>query len=67
MRYCNERTTLHRVMFYLFHIILVKKENYFRRDERRKKITHETFPSNRRSAMSYPNFYFDVHILYPVS
>jgi hypothetical protein len=29
MRYCNERTTLHRVMFYLFHIILVKKKIIF--------------------------------------
>jgi hypothetical protein len=41
MQSCNERTTLHCVESYLYHIILVDKKKYVLRSETREKINRQ--------------------------
>ena len=41
MQSCNERTTLHCVESYLYHIILVDKKRYVLRSETREKINRQ--------------------------
>ena len=46
------------MLSFIYFIILAKKNFFFRRDERRKKITHETFPSNRSFINVLPKLLF---------